>query len=598
MVFHRILKSRSNNQIGIRQRCMNSKKYTEQPSVLKPVIKAQYKDLGDAVFLSLFINILVLAPSWYMLEVYDRVVSSQSHRTLLMLTILVVILYGLLEMLELVRTRVTQKAANQFDAALRERVFNSIFQAKLRQIGGGTTQAFSDLRVIQEALASPALIAMIDLPFALLTLVLIFWINSSLGWFAVLGAIVLGIVAAINQFRVQPPLTIANQHANAAQNYASGVIRNAQVIESMGMLSRIHQKWLSKQNDFLTMQALASDRAGLNSSLSKFTQTLQGSLLLGLGCLLTLRGELSASGSMMIIASILGGRVLAPLLVIVSNWRVVMGVQDSIKRLDSFLMLLPMPKQTMPLPPPNGHLFVDGLTAGPPNSQNQILKGISFKLPAGKSLAIVGPSASGKSTLARLISGIWPASNGYVRLDGADIYTWDKNELGPNVGYLPQNVELFDGTIAENIARFGDVDMDKVTEAAKVVGLDSFILSLNNGYETEIGDDAAFLSGGQRQRVGLARAIYGLPKFVVLDEPNSSLDEEGDAALLVALEELKTKGITLVIITHRVQILPIIDLMLVLVDGEMKAFGPRDEVLQSLNQQTSAANNSTGGEKP
>jgi len=577
---------------------MNSKKYTEQPSVLKPVIKAQFKDLGDAVFLSLFINILVLAPSWYMLEVYDRVVSSQSHRTLLMLTILVVILYGLLEMLELVRTRVTQKAANQFDAALRERVFNSIFQAKLRQIGGGTAQAFADLRVIQDALASPALIAMIDLPFALLTLVLIFWINSSLGWFAVLGAIVLGIIAAINQFRVQPPLTLANQHANAAQNYASGVIRNAQVIESMGMLSRIHQKWLSKQNDFLSMQALASDRAGLNSSLSKFTQTLQGSLLLGLGCWLTLRGELSASGSMMIIASILGGRVIAPLLVIVSNWRVVIGVQDSIKRLDSFLMLLPMPKQAMPLPPPNGHLSVEGLTAGPPNSQNQILKGISFKLPAGKSLAIVGPSASGKSTLARLISGIWPASNGYVRLDGVDIYTWDKNELGPNVGYLPQNVELFDGTLGENIARFGDVDMDKVSEAAKLVGLDSFILSLNNGYETELGDDAAFLSGGQRQRVGLARAIYGLPKFVVLDEPNSSLDEEGDAALLIALEELKTKGITLVIITHRVQILPIIDLMLVLVDGEMKAFGPRDEVLQSLNQQNSAANNSTGGEKP
>jgi ATP-binding cassette subfamily C exporter for protease/lipase len=515
-----------------------------------------------------------------------------------MLTILVVILYGLLEMLELVRTRVTQKAANQFDAALRERVFNSIFQAKLRQIGGGTAQAFADLRVIQDALASPALIAMIDLPFALLTLVLIFWINSSLGWFAVLGAIVLGIIAAINQFRVQPPLTLANQHANAAQNYASGVIRNAQVIESMGMLSRIHQKWLSKQNDFLSMQALASDRAGLNSSLSKFTQTLQGSLLLGLGCWLTLRGELSASGSMMIIASILGGRVIAPLLVIVSNWRVVIGVQDSIKRLDSFLMLLPMPKQAMPLPPPNGHLSVEGLTAGPPNSQNQILKGISFKLPAGKSLAIVGPSASGKSTLARLISGIWPASNGYVRLDGVDIYTWDKNELGPNVGYLPQNVELFDGTLGENIARFGDVDMDKVSEAAKLVGLDSFILSLNNGYETELGDDAAFLSGGQRQRVGLARAIYGLPKFVVLDEPNSSLDEEGDAALLIALEELKTKGITLVIITHRVQILPIIDLMLVLVDGEMKAFGTRDEVLQSLNQQNSAANNSTGGEKP
>ncbi len=560
-------------------------KSAQQPSVLNAAIQAQLTDIGHVVFFSFFVNLLVLAPSWYMLEVYDRVVNSQSHRTLLMFTILVLILYALLEMMEWVRSRIMYKVSSQFDVALRERVFNSIFQARLQQLAGGTAQAMSDLKVIQEVIASPALMALIDMPFAILTLLLIFWINSTLGWFAVLGAVLLGVITTINQYRVQPPLIKANQHAIAAQNYASGVIRNAQVIEAMGMLARIHQKWMKKQHEFLRMQATASDRAGINSALSKLVQTLQGSLLLGLGCWLTLKGELSMGGSMMIIASILGGRVLAPLVVIVGHWRVIMSAQDAISRLDNFLKVFPEINPTMPLPAPQGNLSVESAVACPPNSQNQILKGITFKLAAGESLGVVGPSASGKSTLARLVTGIWPALSGKVRLDGVDIYTWKKNELGPHVGYLPQNVELFDGTLAENIARFGEIDMIKVAEAAKIVGLEDFVLTLKEGYQTQLGDEGAFLSGGQRQRVALARAIYGMPKFVVLDEPNSSLDEEGDVALLRTLQFMKSKGTTLIVITHRVQVMSVIDSMLVLVDGQVKAFGPRDEVLKSLNQQ-------------
>ena len=577
---------------------MSSIKSAEQPSILKTAIQPQLKDISQAVIFSFFVNLLVLAPSWYMLEVYDRVINSQSLRTLLMLTILVVVLYALLEMLEWVRSGIMQKAAKQFDAALRERVFNSVFQAKLRQLAGGSTQALADLKVIQDAIASPALMALIDLPFALLTLLLIFWINTTLGWFAVFGALILGIIASVNQLRVQPPLVKANLHAIEAQSYANGAIRNAQVIESMGMLSRIQEKWMKKQHAFLHMQALASDRAGLNSSISKFTQTLQGSLLLGLGCWLTLKGELSMGGSMMIIASILGGRVLAPLLVIVMHWRVVMDAQDAIKRLDNFLKAFPETKQSMPLPPPIGLLSVEGLVASPPNSQHAILKGITFTLAAGQSLGIVGPSASGKSTLARLITGIWPALNGSVRLDGVDIFAWDKNELGPFVGYLPQNVELFDGTLAENIARFGDVDMVKVADAAKIVGLDNFALGLKDGYESQLGDEGAFLSGGQRQRVALARAIYGMPKFIVLDEPNSSLDEEGDAALLRTLQYIKSKGSTLIIITHRVQVMSVIDSILLLVDGKIKALGPRDEVLKSLIPQNPSPTKPKAGAAP
>ena len=552
-------------------------------SVIKNALMDTMPSMKRAVFFSFFTNLLILAPTWYMLEVYDRVVNSQNHKTLLMLTIMIVFLYALMEMLEWVRSRVMFAASMQFDRALNDRVFNGIFQAKLRQIPGGTAQAFSDLKTIQDTLASPALMAIMDMPFALLTLIIVFAINTTMGWFSVAGAILLGVIAWLNQKRVQPPLTEANRHAISAQNYASGVIRNAQVIEAMGMLSRVHAKWIVRQNKFLNLQGVASDQAGLNSSLSKLVQTLQGSLLLGLGCWLTLRGELDMGGSMMIVGSTLGGRVLAPLITFVANWRVIANARDAINRLDNFLKAFPEPRESMPLPPPLGNLSVEGAVAAPPNSQIAILKGITFRLPAGQSLAVVGPSASGKTTLARLITGIWPAANGKVRLDGADIFQWKKSELGPHVGYLPQDVELFDGTLAENIARFGEVDMEKVRTAANVVGLDTLISSLKDGYATQVGEEGSFLSGGQRQRVALARAIYGMPKFVVLDEPNSSLDEAGDVALLNALQTIKAQGTTLIVITHRPNILSVIDHMMVLTDGQIKAFGPRDEVLASLN---------------
>jgi ATP-binding cassette subfamily C exporter for protease/lipase len=564
-------------------------KSPQQPSVINDALLESMPSLKRAVFFSFFTNLLVLAPTWYMLEVYDRVVNSQNHNTLLMLTIMVVFLYGIMEALEWVRSRVMFQASVQFDHGLNERVFNAIFKAKLRQMPGGTAQAFADLKTIQDALASPALMALMDMPFALLTLIIIFMINTTMGWFSVAGAVLLGVIAMINQRRVQPPLTEANRHAISAQNYASGVIRNAQVIEAMGMLGRVHARWIARQNKFLHLQGVASDQAGVNSALSKLIQTLQGSLLLGLGCWLTLRGELDMGGSMMIVGSTLGGRVLAPLITFVAHWRVMANSMDAINRLDNFLKAFPEPKDSMPLPPPMGHLSVEGAVAAPPNSQVPILKGVTFRLPAGQSLAVVGPSASGKTTLARLITGIWPAANGKVRLDGADIYQWKKSELGPYVGYLPQDVELFDGTLAENIARFGQVDMEKVQAAASVVGLDGFIATLKNGYETQVGDEGSFLSGGQRQRVALARAIYGMPKFVVLDEPNSSLDEAGDVALLNALQYIKSQGTTLIVITHRPQILSVIDYVMVLTEGQIKAFGPRDEVLESLNPKNQAA---------
>jgi ATP-binding cassette subfamily C exporter for protease/lipase len=437
-----------------------------------------------------------------------------------------------------------------------------------------------DLKTLREFLPSQALLAIVDAPLALLVLVLIFWMSPALGWFAVAGALAQFAIGVVNERRIREPLLAANRSAFAAQGYADGVIRNAQVIESMGMFGDIQKRWMSRQQEFLEHQAVASDHAGTNSALSKLVQSLLGSLLLGMGCWLTLKGELHGSG--MIVASILGGRALAPLVQIIGSWRQIEGTIESFTRLDGLLRELPLKEKGMALPAPQGFLSVEGVIAGAPRSQIQILKGVSFRVAPGGSLAIVGPSASGKTTLARLLVGIWPAMQGKVRLDGNDIYQWDKEELGQYIGYLPQSVELFEGTIAENVARFGIPDEEKVSAACRMVGLNDFIEQLPKGYETQIGDDGSFLSGGERQRLALARALYGMPKFVVLDEPNASLDEVGDAALLNAVKMLRAQGTTVIVMTHRLNILGAIEHMLVLVDGQVQRFGTCQEVLAAL----------------
>ena len=548
---------------------------------------ALFPSLKQAFYFSVVVNVLVLAPSAYMMEVYDRVVNSRSHTTLLMETLLVVGVYALLEALEWVRRQVMHDAGMKLDMRLRERVFSAIFSARVLNLPVQGAQALRDLRTIREFLPSPALLSFVDAPLALLVLILIFWMSPSLGWFAVAGALAQFAIGVVNERRIREPLMAANRSAVGAQNYADGVIRNAQVIESMGMLGAIHQRWMGRQQDFLVNQAVASDHAGTNSALSKLIQSLLSSLLLGMGCWLTLKGELHGSG--MIVASILGGRVLAPLVMIIGSWRQIEMTMESYNRLDGLLRELPLQEKGMALPPPSGFLSVEGVIAGAPRSPVQIIKGVSFRVSPGGSLAIVGPSASGKTTLARLLVGIWPAIQGKVRLDGNDIYQWDKDELGKYIGYLPQSIELFEGTLAENIARFDVPDLDKVREACRMVGLADFIEQLPEGYETEIGDDGSFLSGGERQRVALARAVYGMPKFVVLDEPNASLDEAGDVALLNAVQLLRAQGTTVIVITHRLNILGAIEHMLVLVDGQIQRFGTCQEVLAALQAPPAAS---------
>ena len=559
-------------------------KQNQQPSELREAIASLRPYFVRAGWFSLVCSLLVLAPSGYMLEVYDRVVNSRSHTTLVMLTLLVLGAYVVMEVLEWARSEVMRSASVELDRKLSTRIFNAIFEANLRRLPGGTQQPLNDFRQVRDFLFSPVLLALLESPISLVMMVLLFLISPVLGWSALAFALVQTLVAWLNERSTKPPLMQANRAAIEAQQYADNTLRNAEVIESMGMLRDTHRRWLLKQRDFLGLQALASERAGGFQAISKLLQNTLSSLLLGLGCWLLLHNELHGGGGMMIVASILGGRMLAPLVQVVSQWQSVVNARDAWARLEGLLAAVPARQPGMELPKPRGALQVEQLVAGAPGSPAPILRGVQFALAPGEVLAVVGPSAAGKTTLARLLVGLWPAQGGKVRLDGADIHTWNKAELGAHLGYLPQGVELFEGTLAENIARFAEVEPVKVEAAARAVGLHEFILSLPQGYDSPVGPEGARLSGGQRQRVGLARALYGDPVFVVLDEPNSSLDEEGDAALARAIQEGKARGTTFVVMTHRTSVLAVADKMLVLRDGLQQAFGPRDEVLAALQQ--------------
>ena len=557
---------------------------SQAPSELRAALMQLRPFFVRAGWFSLFASVLVLAPSGYMLEVYSRVVDSRSYGTLFWLPVVVLGAYALMELLEWARAEVMRAAAQRFDALLSTRVFDAVFAAKLRNVPGGTAQLLQDFAKLRDFLFSPALLAIMEAPVAILMAVLLFLISPWLGWSAVVFGIAQTLVALWNERRTKQPLMQANQKAFQAQQYADGTLRNAEVIAAMGMLRATHQRWVQKQREFLNLQAQASESAGGFQALGKLLQTTLSSLLLGLACWLLLNNELHGGGGMMIVGSILGGRMLAPLLQVVAQWQAVIGVRESWHRLEALLAAVPKDPENMALPAPRGVLQVEQLMAGAPGSPGVIVRGVAFALQPGEVLAVVGPSASGKSTLARLLVGLWPAASGKVRLDGVDIFSWDKAELGPHVGYLPQGVELLEGTLAQNIARFGEVDMHKVRAAAQAVGVDALIESLPQGYETVVGPGGVRLSGGQRQRIGLARALYGAPTLIVLDEPNSNLDDEGDAALARAIAQASARGATVVVITHRTSVLGVAHKMLLIRDGVQQAFGPRDEVLAALQQ--------------
>lgn len=527
-------------------------------------------------------NMLMLAPSLYMLQVYDRVLGSKNEITLLMLTLMVLGAYLLMSALELIRTFVLVRVGARFDMQLNKRVYTAAFEQNLKRVGGNAGQALSDLTNVRQFLTGNALFAFFDAPWFPVYLIVIFAFEPSLGLFALCGTVLLVLCAYINEKVSHKPLADANAMAISSNTLATNNLRNAEVIESMGMLPNLMARWFKLHGKFLRLQAEASEKAGLVGAVTKFVQTSLQSLVLGFGALLVLENKITPG--MMIAASILVGRALAPVQQLIGVWKSVASTRSAYERLNALLAANPARSAGMQLPKPIGNLAVESVTAGPPGTQAPVLRAVNFSIVAGDVLGVIGPSGSGKSTLARLLVGVWPAAMGKVRLDNADIYSWNKAELGPNVGYLPQDIELFGGTISENIARFGDVDPEKVVQAAKRAGVHELILHFPNGYDTMLGDGGAGLSGGQRQRLGLARAMYGDPSLIVLDEPNSNLDDTGEAALLQAIQDLRARGKTIVLITHRTSVISATTKLLLLRDGVVGMFGPTNQVLVALQE--------------
>ena len=536
----------------------------------------------QAVVMSWVIGLLGFTSTVYMLQVYERVVNSRDVMTLLMLTVVTLGAYAVMELMEKFRSRLLWSAGIEFELRMADRVYKAMFDGLLKKQMAGALSVQNDFKSVRDFFVNPALGAFFELPIALISLVIIFAINPLLGWAALVGAGAQTLVTWLIQRTSREPLQEAQRRSQEAQTYAEASLRNAQVMESMGMLDAVMGQWQKKQGSFLAYQAQASESAGGLNAVSKLLQQLMGSVLLGLSAWLLLYNELNGGPAMMIISSVLGGRLLAPLTQIAQQWSAVATVSGAWMRLSGLLESVPAREKNMALPAPKGELSVESLVAAPPGQSQSVLRGLQFALPAGQVLAVVGPSASGKTSLAKLLLGIWLPQAGKVRLDGVDVHTWDKAELGPHLGYLPQGVELLEGTLAENIARFGELDMSRIEQAAALVGLHEFILALPKGYETPVGRDGGLLSGGQRQGVALARALYGDPVFVVLDEPNSSLDEAGDAALTQAIAVMKSRGTTFVINTHRTSVLSVSDRVLVLKDGSQQLFGPTAEVLQKL----------------
>ena len=544
---------------------------------------AGYKSVFITVgIFSAIINLMMLVPSLYMLQVYDRVLASRNQTTLLMLTIMVVVAYLIISALEFVRSFVLIRVSAQMDMQLNKRVYTAAFEQNLKHAGVNAGQFLQDLTNIRQFLGGNALFAFFDAPWFPIYLFMIFLFDTSLGFFALFGTFLLLTLAVINEKVSKKPLLEANSMAIAASNLATNNLRNAEVIEAMGMLPNLMSRWFSLQIKFLQLQGEASEKAGIVAAIIKFVRICLQSLVLGFGALLVLDNKITPG--MMIVASILMGRVLSPVEQLINVWKTLSGAKSAYLRLSELLNANPPRVIGMALPKPLGKVSVEGATVVPPGANVAAIRNLTFAIAPGDVLGVIGPSGAGKSTLARLLVGVWPAVAGHVRLDSADIFQWNKEELGPHIGYLPQDIELFAGTVSENIARFGEVDAEKIVQAAQRAGVHDMILRLPKGYDTPLGDGGAGLSGGQKQRLGLARALYDDPAFIVLDEPNSNLDDAGEQALLGAINDLRQRGKTIVMITHRNSALSMSNKLLLLVDGVAQMFGPSNEVLGAITK--------------
>ena len=557
-------------------------------SELKEAILASKKSFLVVGFFSMFINILMLVPSLYMLQLYDRVLTSKSEDTLYLLTAIVVVMFITMALLEIVRSKILVKVGNKLDAILSARVFNSLFDLANKHPGKASSLPLSDLTSVRQFMTGNGLFAFFDAPWIPIYIAVLFMFHPMFGYFSIFAAIVLVAFTIFNEYATKVKLTEANTLSRASTMYVDSNLRNAEVINAMGMKTNVQGIWREKYYGFLNAQNDASNKAGIWSNMSKSARMLFQSLMLGLGGYLAIKSEVSSG--MMIAGSIIMGRALAPLDLMIGTWKGFSAARLSYGRLESLLEEFPKDKEYMQLPAPEGEILLEGAVVFPPGAKQPSIKGISMLINKGDVVGIIGPSAAGKSSLARIILGLWPLAAGKARLDKADIYQWDKVDLGQYIGYLPQDIELFEGTISQNICRFAEVDSVKVVEAAKKAGVHEMILRLPDGYDTKIGPGGESLSGGQRQRIGFTRAIYDNPVLVVLDEPNSNLDDQGELSLVNAIKLLKETNTTVILITHRPSILQVTNKLAVIKDGLLEAYGETNDILSKMNAAAQAAN--------
>ena len=531
-------------------------------------------------FFSMVANVLMLTPTLYMLQVYDRVMASQSELTLLAMSLLTLALFGVMAFAEWLRSRLLVRTGVRLDERLGTQVFNASFESHLNQAGTSPARSFGDLIQVRQFLTGNGIFAFFDAPWAPIYMAVLFMLHPLLGVLGLVFALIQTLLAWFGHRHTLAPSEAAVAANTEASIFLQSKLRNAEVVESMGMLGDLRQRWAERHAASLEQGANAQALTQRVVAWSKFIRYSQQSLALGAGALLVIDGQLSPGG--MIASNVLMNRALAPIDQIVSGWRGFISAAAAFGRLEKLLLSFPQRDPALSRVAPKGHIELHDVVATAPGRASPILKNINLSVAEGTVLVVLGPSGSGKSTLARVLMGIWPDTSGTVVLDGLPLDGWDRSELGPHLGYLPQDIELFDGTLAENIARFGKIDPDLVIEAARNAGLHDMILRFPKGYDTPIGEAGALLSGGQRQRIGLARAIYGNPALIVLDEPNANLDDAGEAALVKTVQSMKAKGKTVVLITHRPGILGVADRLLLLLDGRIQAEGPRDAVLAAL----------------